>query len=144
MQTYELDSPQACACIVALALVADGDIGREELQWLESVQAHEQLEMSRDEMLVVMSEFCADLMQEAPEKWPPTGPLDEREIARLMDRITQPDLRQRVLHLCVQLVEADGHVAEAESIVLNAAVEHWGLQWQMMQPLNEWPMSRAA
>ena len=144
MQIYDLDSPQACACSVALALVADGELGREELQLLERVRAHEQLGMSRDDMLTVISEFCAELMEEVPERWSPTGPLDERELAQLMARITLPALRQRVLHLCVQLVEADGRVHDAESVVLNAAVEHWGLQWQMMQPREEWPMSRAA
>lgn len=144
MQTHAIDSPQACACIVALALVADGNIGPEELQCLDRLDAHERLGMSRDEMLTVMSEFCVDLMQEAPEKWSPTGPLDELELTRIMARVTQPALRQRVLHLCVQLVEADGCVDQAESTLVNAAVEHWGLQRQMMQPLEEWPVLRAA
>jgi hypothetical protein len=38
------------------------------------------------------------------------------------------------MRLCVAVVEADGHVAEGESIVLMAAVEHWGMHQEMLQP----------
>jgi hypothetical protein len=61
-----------------------------------------------------------------------------------MGQITRPALRQRVLHLCLKIAEADGKVAEGESFVLNAAVEHWGLHRQMLSPVNDWPMARAA
>jgi uncharacterized tellurite resistance protein B-like protein len=144
MQTFENNSPQAAACIVALTLVADGHIGQAELQRLDDLKVHEQLNLSLDEMHAVMKDFCQNMLRRPQLNWSDVCPLDERELAGLMGQITQPALRQRVLHLCLQVAEADGHVAEGESIVLNAAVEHWGLQRQMMRPLNEWPMAKAA
>ena len=144
MQTFDNNSPHAAARIVALTLVADGHIGEAELQRLDDLRVHEQLNLSLDEMHAVMKDFCQDMLGSPQLNWSDVCPLDEREIASLMGQITQPPLRQRVLHVCVQVAEADGHVAEGESIVLNAAVEHWGLQRQMLQPVNEWPMAKAA
>jgi uncharacterized tellurite resistance protein B-like protein len=144
MQTHDLDSPQAAAQIVALALVADGEIGQDELALLDRMNVHEQLNLSREAMLDVMRDFCREALSSPQSGWSHDCPLDEREVARLMAQITRPALRQRVLHLCLQVAEADGQVAEGESFVLNAAVEHWGLQRQMLRPLNDWPMARAA
>lgn len=144
MQIFEINSPQAAARIVALTLVADGDIGEAELQRLDDLKAHEQLNLSLDELHQVMKDFCQDLLRSPQLNWSDVCPLDERELANLLAQITRPALRQRVLHLCLQLAEADGHVAEGESIVLGAAVEHWGMHRQMMRPLQEWPLAKAA
>jgi uncharacterized tellurite resistance protein B-like protein len=144
MQTFENNSPQAAARIVALTLVADGHIGEAELQRLDDLKVHEQLNLPLDEMHAVMKDFCQDMLGSPQLNWSDVCPLDERELAGLMAQITRPSLRQRVLHLCVQVAEADGHVAEGESIVLNAAVEHWGLQRQMLLSVNESPMTKAS
>ena len=53
-------------------------------------------------------------------------PADEGEIQ-------DPRLRLKLLRLCVELAEADAHVHEGESIVLVAAVEHWGLHHEMFR-----------
>ena len=45
---------------------------------------------------------------------------------------TDPELRRTLLQLCVAIVEADDHVAEGESVMLTAAVEHWGLHRDML------------
>jgi len=131
IQTFETNSPQAAARIVALTLVADGNIGEAKLQRLDDLKVDEQLNLSQDELHAVMKDFCQDLLRCPQLNWSDVCPLDERELANLMAQITQPALRQQVLHLCLQVAEADGHVAEGESIVLNAAVEHRGLQRQI-------------
>ena len=144
MQSFEINSPQAAAQVVALALVADGEIGHDELALLDSMNVHEQLDLGRDEMFDVMRDFCREALSSPPSAWSHDCPLDEREVTQLMAQITQPVLRQRVLQICVQIAEADGEVADGESLVLNAVVEHWGLQRQMLRPMNDWPMARAA
>jgi tellurite resistance protein len=144
MQSFEINSPQAAAQVVALALVADGEIGQDELALLDSMNVHEQLDLAREEMFDVMRDFCRDALSSPPSAWSHDCPLDEREVTQLMAQITQPVLRQRVLQICVQIAEADGEVADGESLVLNAVVEHWGLQRQMLRPVNDWPMARAA
>jgi uncharacterized tellurite resistance protein B-like protein len=52
-------------------------------------------------------------------------------MAGLMAEIDDPVLRKKVLRLCIAVVEADGRVHGSESVVINAAVEHWGLHRDM-------------
>lgn len=64
--------------------------------------------------------------------WADNCPADEYTLAELMKEIDDPALRRKVLGLCVRLAEVDGLVAAGESIVLVAAVEHWGLHRHML------------
>jgi len=50
-----------------------------------------------------------------------------------MGEIQDPSLRLKLLRWCVELAESDAHVAQGESIVLAAAVEHWGLHREMFR-----------
>ena len=50
MRRYPVDSPQAAARIVALTVVADGDIGDAEIAWLDRLAVHEQLGLARHEL----------------------------------------------------------------------------------------------
>jgi hypothetical protein len=133
MRSYPVNSPQAAARIVALTVVADGDIGDAEIECLDRLAVHEQLGLSRQQLHGLMDTFCEDLLSSGQLKWADACPVDERTLADLMGEIQDPALRLKVLRLCVQLAEVDAQVDAGESIVLAAAVEHWGLQYQMFQ-----------
>ena len=133
MRSYPANSPQAAARILALTLVADGDIGDAEIEWLDRLIVHEQLGMARHELHAVLDTFCEDLLSSNQLKWADACPLDERSLADLMGEIQDPALRLKLLRLCVELAEADAHVDDGESIVLVAAVEHWGLHREMFR-----------
>ena len=45
-----------------------------------------------------------------------------------------PELRLKVLAVCVAVIEADGHVFDREATVFRAVVEQWGLQRRTMPP----------
>ena len=45
--------------------------------------------------------------------------------------MADPDLRLKVMDLCVAIVDADAHVSDGESLVLGMAVEQWGLHREM-------------
>ena len=55
---YPANSPQAAARIVALTVVADGDIGDAETQWLDRLAVHEQLGLARHELHALLDIFC--------------------------------------------------------------------------------------
>ena len=133
MRSYPANSPQAAARIVALTLVADGDIGDAEIEWLDRLIVHEQLGLARHELHAVLDTFCEDLLSSDQLKWADACPVDERTLADLMGEIQDPALRLKLLRLCVELAEVDAHVDDGESIVLVAAVEHWGLQHEMFR-----------
>jgi uncharacterized tellurite resistance protein B-like protein len=133
MRKYLLNSPQAAARIIALTVVADGDVHEAEFALLDQLAVHEQLGLERDALHAVFDNFCEDLLADGQLAWSGACPVDEYTLAELMTEIDAPQLRRLVLDLCVKIAEVDGHVAEGESIVLVAAVEHWGLQRQMLR-----------
>ena len=134
MRSYPVNSPQAAARIVALTVFADGDIGDAEIAWLDRLVVHEQLGLTRHELQAVLDTFCEDLLSSDQLKWADACPVDERTLADLMGEIQDPALRLKLLRLCVELAEVDARVDEGESMVLVAAVEHWGLHREMFRP----------
>jgi uncharacterized tellurite resistance protein B-like protein len=133
MRRYPVNSPQAAARIVALTVLADGDIGEPEIACLDRLAVHEQLGLSRHELHALMDRFCEDLLSSSQLQWADACPVDERTLAELMGEIQDPALRLKLLRLCVALAEVDAQVHEGESIVLVAAVEHWGLHHEMLR-----------
>lgn len=133
MRIYPPNSPQAAARIVALTVVADYDIGVAEVESLDRLAVHERLGLARHELHALLNTFCEDLLASEQLKWADVCPVDERTLADLMGEIQNPALRLKLLRLCVELAEADAHVAEGESIVLVGAVEHWGLHHEMFR-----------
>jgi uncharacterized tellurite resistance protein B-like protein len=129
-----VNSPQAAARIVALTVVADGDIGDAETKWLDRLAVHEQLGLARHELHALLDTFCEDLLSSDQLKWADACPVDERTLADLMGDVQDPALRLKLLRLCVELAEVDAHVDDGESSVLIAAVEHWGLHREMFRP----------
>jgi uncharacterized tellurite resistance protein B-like protein len=134
MRSYPDNSPQAAARIVALTVLADGDIGESEIELLDRLAVHEQLGLKRHEMHALLDLFCEDLLSSEQLTWADACPVDERTLADLMGEIQDLPLRQKLMRICVELAEVDRHVAEGESIVLTAAVEHWGLHCEMFRP----------
>ncbi len=132
MRKYPQNSPQAAARIVALTLIADGDIGQEELALLERLAVHQQLGLTRDALHAVIDTFCEDLLSSKQLNWSDACPVDEYTMAELMGEVDDPLLRRTVLSICVKLAEVDDHVAEGESVVLIAAVAHWNQHHQML------------
>jgi uncharacterized tellurite resistance protein B-like protein len=133
MRSYPVNSPQAAARIVALTVVADGDIGDPEVEWLDRLAVHEQLGLARHELHELLDSFCEDLLSSDQLKWADACPVDERTLTDLMSEIQDPALRLKLLRLCVELAEVDARVDEGESMVLVAALEHWGLHHEMFR-----------
>ena len=127
MRKYAQNSPEAAARIVALTLVADGDIGPSELALLDEANVHHALGVERGALHAVIDTFCADLLSTRQLEWADACPVDEYTLAELMSEIDNPALRRKVFDLCLRLAEADEQVAEGESVVLSAAMAHWSL-----------------
>ena len=136
MRSYPVNSPQAAARIVALMVVADGDIADAEIKWLDRLAVHEQLGLARHELHALLDTFCEDLLSSDELKWADACPVDERTLADLMGEVQDPALRLKLLRLCVELAEVDARVDDGESSVLVAAVEHWGLHHEMFRPAS--------
>jgi hypothetical protein len=132
MRKYVQNSPQAAARIVALTLVADGDVGQAELELLDALAVHKHLGLERDALHAVIDAFCEDLLSSKQLNWADVCAVDEYTLASLMAEVNEPALQRKVLALCIKLAEVDDHVAEGESIVLSAAMAHWSLSVQTL------------
>jgi uncharacterized tellurite resistance protein B-like protein len=138
MRPYRLNSAQAAARIVALAMLADGHVCKSELEVLDRLGAGCPLGLQSGELRAVVQGLCEDMLSASEPAWGGSGQLDPATLAEVMaevmSEVTDPDLRTQVLNLCVAVVEADAFLAEGESTVLLAALQHWGLHEQMLQP----------
>ena len=118
---------------MALAMLADGDLTRLELDALDDIDAHQQLGLQREQMHQVVHTFCDDLLSSVQLSWTDACRIDDDTLGALMAEVTDPRLRTKVLSLCVAVIHADDHVADGESIVLGAAVRHWQLHHALMR-----------
>lgn len=134
MRPYPTNSPEAAARIVALTMLADGQLSRTELALADRLQIHRQLGLDRATLRRVIHEVCEDLLDEAHLAWADSCRITPRSLQGLMADIDDPALQRKVAALCVQVAEADGRVAEGEAALLMAAVEHWNLQHEMLSP----------
>ena len=140
MRHYPKNSPQAAARIVALALLADGHVCKRELQLLDQAGAHEQLGLTREELHKVVQTFCEDLLIAAQLSWDTACRVDAATMAEMMAEVDDPALWSKVMHLCDEVIDSDGHVSDGESIVIRAAAEHsqrQAPQWARRAPAAE-------
>jgi uncharacterized tellurite resistance protein B-like protein len=144
MRSYPLNSPQAAARIVALALIADGHVNKRELDALDGIAAHEQLGLTRDDMHAVMQILCEDLMVAAQLCWDSAWRLDAAALAELMAEVDDPTLWRKVMQVCEAVIDADGHVSEGEMAVIRAAAEHAKRQDPRRPPREPLPESQRA
>ena len=137
MRKYDKNSPLAAERIIALTLIADGDVGQAELDLLGELAVHQQLDMDRDTFLRVIDNLCEDLLSSNQLAWSDNCPVDEYTLARLMAEIDHPVLRNRVHNLCIRLADADQLLAKGESAVLQAVSEHWGMRHPRRQHFRD-------
>ena len=126
MRTYPRNSPFAAARIVALTLLADGHLCKDELDALDKLQMHDSLGLDKAEMHGVVHNLCDDLLASADHRWSHACRIEPATLLELMAEIDDPLLQARVIRLCIGVANADRHVTEGESIVLSAALDQWG------------------
>jgi hypothetical protein len=131
MRHYPRNSPQAAGRILALALLSDGHLSKRELDMLDRLDAHHQLGLGRTELHTVVHSFCEDLLSSMHLSWGDACQVDQATLAALMSDIDDLALRRTLLRLCLAIVDADDHVADGESVMLTAAIAHWGMQQEM-------------
>ena len=127
MRSYPVNSPEAAARIVALAMLADGHLSLSELDVLHHRGGCERLGLPPDRLHEVLRALCEDLLQGAQLSWSGTCTIDPQALSRLMSEIDDAALRERVLALCLQVAVADDHVSDGESLLLAHAARQWGL-----------------
>ena len=127
MRPYPRNSPQAAARIVALTLLADGQLQRAEVNSLEALRCHERLGLGRGQLGAVLRDLCADLIDDARSDREDDCRITPALIELLLADIDDRALQRRILALCAGVARADGRLHDSESIVLGLAIEHWSI-----------------
>ena len=133
MRTYRTNSPEACARLLAMALVADGNYSLTEIRALDRLKAAQQLGLSSEAFKDVIG-FCEDLLSAAQGEWTGSARMDASMRQQLLDEVLDPALREKTVALCHAIVHADGHEADGETALLDTLTLAWRTESKAAQP----------
>lgn len=122
------NSPKAAARLVALALIANGEIKPQEWATLHELHAREELGLSEQDWHEVLRDLCEELLQ--CSNGAGNCLVDADTLRRWLSDIDDPELQQRVMRLSAAVVGADGHVDAGECFVLRGMLAQWELTQQ--------------
>ena len=127
MRSYPRNSPEAAARIVALVLISDGHVCSSEVDILKQLGAERELGLEPQRLPHILQNLCEELLAGGYATGSLLGHVDDSTLAALMAEISDPALQIKVLRLSLAAARADGHLAEAEASLVEAARLHWHL-----------------
>jgi cytosine/adenosine deaminase-related metal-dependent hydrolase len=127
MRSYPRNSPEAAARIVALVLVSDGHVCSSEFDILKQLGAERELGLEPNLLPHIVHTLCEELLASGYDTGSLIGNVDDDTLASLMAEISDPAVQRKVLRLCLAAARADGHLADGEALVVQAARRHWQL-----------------
>ena len=127
MRSYPHNSPEAAARIVALVLISDGHVCSSEFEILRKLGAERELGLEPQRLSRIVHTLCEELLASGYETGSLMANVDDRALASLMAEISDPALQRKVLRLALAAARADGHLADGETMVVEAARHHWKL-----------------
>ena len=127
MRSYPHNSPEAAARIVALVLISDGHVCSSEFDILKQLGAERELGLEPQLLPHIVQTLCEELLMGGYATGSLLDNVDDSTLASLMAEVSDPVLRRTVLRLSLAAARADGHLADGEAIVVEAAQRHWRL-----------------
>ena len=127
MRSYPHNSPEAAARIVALVLVSDGHVCSSEFDILKRLGAERDLGLEPHVLPHIVHTLCEELLLGGYATGSLLDNVDDSTLASLMAEISDPALQRTVLRLSLAAARADGHLADGEAKVVEAARRHWQL-----------------
>jgi hypothetical protein len=125
MRNYPSNSPEAAARIVALLLVSDGHVSRQEMEALYGQDIESELRLAPGGFAQVLHSLCEDLLMAAHERRLLAGSIDQATLDAVMAEVTDAELQQKVLYFADAAAMADRHVAAEEAWIMRAALAQW-------------------
>lgn len=123
MKSHPVNSPEAAARVLAMAMLADGQYSMTEIRSLDRQQVPTRLGLSAEAFKSVVDSFCEDLLLASGGQW--TGEVDPATRQQIMNEITDRSLQDLILQQCEAVMLADGHLADGEVELLDALSASW-------------------
>ncbi|MCB1915600.1 MAG: TerB family tellurite resistance protein [Rhodocyclaceae bacterium] len=125
MRSYPPDSPKALARLVAMAVVADGELDNCEIDRLRELNIFSMLGIESEGFYQVLLELCRDLAVGGSGQH--VALLSSERLEQLAADVTEPKLRKLVLSAMLVTAKADGEVSGGEQTLLRFLIEKWAL-----------------
>jgi uncharacterized tellurite resistance protein B-like protein len=143
LQAVAPDSPEAAACVLSLAIMADGRLQGTEVGALDKHQAYAKLGMSREQFYEVMRDVCTALLERQTASGRSMFHLDEEPAVGWIDALQSPALRQTVAELALAVIRSDGELHPGESRLYWRVLDRWGVTLDEVRTA-QWAAAAAA
>ena len=123
LRSYQANTTQAQARLLALTLLADGQMDPREVAVLCSDEGLGRLGLTNKQFFQVLYDFCADV-----SRMPAAGgsyKISRDGLTTLLDEVNDPALRKQTLNLMLDVVSADGKFDHGEATLLWNVLEAW-------------------
>jgi hypothetical protein len=124
MHNYPLNSPEAAARLLALAMIADGNVCRSELDAVRRIGIEEELGLAPGALAAALQTLCEDLLCSQP-----CGALgsclDDALLEALIRDVDDAELQRKVMAAVAATAAADGYLADGEQHLLSALQRCW-------------------
>jgi hypothetical protein len=128
MRQYRNDSPYAAARVIAVCLLADGHVGRRELNTVERDGMCALLSLRPSELLAVLQATRDDLASTAYSNWKIACRMEPGMLRELADEIQDASLRLKIVEFCEACLRIGRHTSHGKPMVLRGLSEAWRLQ----------------
>jgi len=127
VRKYTNNTPEASARVVALALMADGAIDRNEILLLERQNVLALLGLDNERFDSIYYGYCTDMLASAQRNASGQLELDKPGIKALLDEISDPPLQKKILRIMLDIVNADHRLTTGEASLIALTLEGWNM-----------------
>lgn len=125
MRSYQTDSNEAMARILALSMLADGGLDQSEIEVVANTNILKKLGMTGSQFQVVLHTLCEDMLQCMRGYDYGKIELDRHVIDQLLSEVATPCLQKQLLTVMLAVVDADGKMSDGEAVLISQALIRW-------------------
>jgi uncharacterized tellurite resistance protein B-like protein len=131
-QVMQKNRPEDVARVVAMTMLADGEIQDVELDRLEELDAFTVMGLSREGFADVVQDYLGELVDGADADGH-VHPLAPALVDGLVAAIDDPALRLTTAQLMLAIANADNDLSEGELAVFRHVLGRWGLDLESLR-----------
>jgi hypothetical protein len=131
LTSYPRNSPAAIARVVALAMLADATVHPREIDAIDALGLHQELGISRDAFLTIVSECFAEAMIDMRAR-DRLRLVDDALVDWILADLDDPQACALAYRATLALLPADGRLSPEELAVLQRMFDRWPLRGEAL------------
>lgn len=126
MKTYQPNSPEAVAHVIAMCMLADSDLDTSEFEAMDAVKLYDVLGLQQADFVAILKDYLEDLSKEA-ETNDRVSLLKPERVDAILAQVTERKYRLIALATALNICKGDHALNNAEL----ALFQHIMNQWQI-------------